>query len=137
MSTHYTLRGGYSSLGTYCGVFCVRANTGADDYSWRIGAALLLLHIILFVVVVLALAPLVERFLFLRTMVLVIPTGSLALLYCASYYAFRGGLSDAGAYCGAFCVSARYSFSYAYWYYGAALSFKAYIIIYYIHGETT
>ena len=89
----------------------------------------------LFMVALLTMVSLVVSFILVLGMLLVLQFGTVELLYCASYYAFRGGLSDAGAYCGAFCVSARYSFLYAYWYYGAALSFKLDIIIYY--GETT
>ena len=59
-----------------------------------------------------------------------LPTGILALPYhlnkatSTAYYAFRGGYSDPGLYCGAFCVVASNTWSYTSWYRGAALSFK-------------
>ena len=74
----------------------------------------------------------VVLFILFLMQIIVIHVGILVL-----HYALRGGSSYHGASCGAFSVTLYYVAGNAYWYLGAALSFKAYIIIYYIHGETT
>ena len=62
--------------------------------------------------------------------------GQLVLLYrMTSYYPLRGGRSVSGADCGVFYVHANAIAGTTNWSFCAALSFKAYIIIYYIHGE--
>ena len=43
------MRGGNSSDGSICGLFCVYLRLGAGTTGWYYGAALLLLHIILHV----------------------------------------------------------------------------------------
>ena len=91
----------------------------------------------LFMVALLTMVSLVVSFILVLGMLLVLQFGTVELLYCASYYALRGGNSTAGAYCGAFYVLENYGAGNTSWNFGAALSFKAYIIIYYIHGETT
>ena len=75
------MHGGHSGVGSDSGAFCIFINAVAIMSAWAIGAAISLLHIILFVVVILAIVPIVVRFLFLRTMVLLITGGPLALLY--------------------------------------------------------
>lgn len=42
----------------------------------------------------------------------------------------RGGYSDHGAYCGAFCIDSAEPASYFYWAFGAALSFILHIILF-------
>jgi len=87
----------------------------------------ILLHIMLFVVVLLTMVPLVERFLFLVLLALERPTGTMALLYHlnynASYYAFRGGNSNEDLTCGIWMTFLRTGTSDIRWYIGAALSF--------------
>lgn len=79
--THYPSHGGSSSTGASCGVFIVGANAAAGLTYWACGAALsFMLHIILFVVVILAMVPVVVDSLLMPVAVLVIPTGALALL---------------------------------------------------------
>lgn len=52
-----------------------------------------------------------------------VQTGTLALLYCASYYALHGGNSRNGDWCGSFYVGIVESSS-TFWGTGAALSFR-------------
>ena len=80
----------------------------------------------LFVVVLLGMAPIVVFSMFMLDLALSIATGTLALPYHLnkSTITLRGGISDNGARCGAFCVYAAASFSRAAWNVGAALSFK-------------
>lgn len=54
------------------------------------------------------------------------PTGMVALLYQSSgtHYAYRGGSSGPGAYCGVFNVNANDAASTTRWTRGAALSFR-------------
>ena len=40
MTSYYTMRGGRSSLGVYCGAFFVIANATASNTHWSLGAAL-------------------------------------------------------------------------------------------------
>lgn len=40
MTSYYSLRGGRSSLGAYCGAFFVIANATASNTHWSLGAAL-------------------------------------------------------------------------------------------------
>ncbi len=76
-------------------------------------------------VVLLAIASFVGRFMLMRTILLVMQAGPMALLcYFASYYTLRGGSSSTGAPCGAFAVYSSSGFSSTVWLYGAALSFK-------------
>jgi hypothetical protein len=91
----------------------------------------------LFMVALLTMVPLVVSFILVLGMLLVLQFGTVELLYCASYYTYRGGRSSGGAACGVFFVAADTGAGSTRWYIGAALSFKTYIIIYYIHGETT
>ena len=83
-----------------------------------------IVHIILHVVVFLVMITLVDSPVLLPILVIIITIGTLALLYCSSYYAFRGGDSSAGANCGAFSVAANAGVGFTYWGAGAALSFK-------------
>ena len=100
--------------------------------------------IMLFVVVSLVMVLVVERLLFLYRILLALPAGILAppyhldhfSFYCdyfaqnsGSHYVIRGGRSNYGLRCGAFCISSSYSASTADWNVGAALSFKPYIYI--------
>ena len=80
-ASYYALRGGTSALGVRCGAFFVYANYSAGYTGWFIGAALSLLHIMLFVVVLLALVPFVGLSLFMLIPAFLGPTGTLALLY--------------------------------------------------------
>ena len=48
----------------------------------------------------------------------------MVLLYHCTHYTLRGGYSNHGNFCGAFCVYAFYGAGRTNWYYGAALSFK-------------
>ena len=59
--------------------------------------------------------------LFLLTMMILMLVGILVLLYCASYYVFRGGPSTDGVDCGAFFILARRDAFTAYWHFGVAL----------------
>ena len=77
---------------------------------------------------------LVDSPVLLPILVIIITIGTLALLYCSSYYAFRGGDSSRGAVCGAFCVYADNSASYTSWRSGAALSFKLIASYYSMRG---
>ena len=121
MCTHYAQRGGRSTDSAGCGLFFVAGGSAFSHINWFFGAALLLFHIILIVVVILTMLPVVGPSLFLPSVVLVMPVGELALLYCASYYTLRGGISSYGAYCGVFFVRALSSAGIAGWNHGAAL----------------
>jgi hypothetical protein len=75
-------------------------------------------------VVFLAMASIVVRFLFLLPLVLVIPAGSMVLLYhlkLSTHYAQRGGRSTDSAGCGVFFVAGGSAFSHINWFFGAAL----------------
>lgn len=80
------------------------------------------------VVVLLPVVSLVDLSLFLLTVMLVIQSGTLALLYhssnITSYYIYRGGDSDHRALCGAFFVYSSTVASIAGWVVGAALDCK-------------
>ena len=81
--THYTVRGGPSSHGAICGAFYVGAYIGAGNAYWNIGAALSFkpyIHIMLFVVVLLALVHLVVHFVLMRPVISPLQTGALVLL---------------------------------------------------------
>ena len=55
---------------------------------------------------------------------MIINIGLLALLYCASYYAYRGGPSSNGDWCGVFYIRANSPPTGTAWFVGAALSFR-------------
>ena len=80
IASYYVRRGGNTSDGNGCGIFNVLCVL-ADGAFWPIGAALELLHIMLFVVVVLALVQFVVRFVLLLTVLLILQVGILVLLY--------------------------------------------------------
>lgn len=123
-TSYYSRRGGDSSSGYNCGAFYVIDSVGAYSAGWSLGAALSFgLHIILFVVVVLSMVHIVELFQLLLMLVLVMVLGTLALLCRCTHYTLRGGASSNGAACGVFCVLGGNSAG-AYWYSGAAISFK-------------
>ena len=42
LCTHYPTSGGASNRGTYCGAFCVAANSTDSNSAWLVGAALLM-----------------------------------------------------------------------------------------------
>lgn len=78
----------------------------------------------LFVVVLLTLVSIVVPSMFLLTLMLLVPTWPMALLYHLykyTHYTYRGGASDHIASCGAFYISVRYAFYVAGWDIGAAL----------------
>lgn len=54
---------------------------------------------------------------------MIINIGQLALLYCASYYAYRGGPSSNGDWCGVFYIRANSPPTGTAWFVGAALLF--------------
>ena len=81
--THYTLRGGASGFGASCGSFCINASGDFSSADWRLGAALSFkpyIHIMLFVVVLLAMVPIVVCFMLLLTLLILMHTGSVVLL---------------------------------------------------------
>ena len=79
--THYTVRGGNSTAGLYCGSSLVHFAVSPSIYNWHVGAALsFILHIILFAVVLLTLVPIVVYSLLLPIVVLLIQAGIMALL---------------------------------------------------------
>ena len=63
------------------GIFVVRCDYSISWIHWGYGAALLLLHIMLFVVVILAMAPLVGFSMLLPEMPGPLASGPVALLY--------------------------------------------------------
>ena len=64
------------------GIFVVRCDYSISWIHWGYGAALsFILHIMLFVVVLLAMVPFVEPFVLLVILALERPAGTLALLY--------------------------------------------------------
>ena len=81
ISSYYARHGGCSDYGYGCGVFCIHAYSATNTTGWFVGAALSLLHIILFVVVVLSVALIVVFFMFMLTLVLLLPIGVFVLLY--------------------------------------------------------
>jgi len=88
-----------------------------------------MLHIILIVVVILIVVTFVEHSLLVLVIMLVLPSGDMALLYCASYYTLRGGYSGSDVFCGAFYINVRTAFSAGSWSIGAALSFVLHIML--------
>ena len=123
--THYDARGGCSDRGSTSGAFNILSNGETSWYDWFRGAALSFkLHIILFVVVFLAVAPLVVHFVYLLILLLLILVGFMVLLYHCTHYAFHGGHSDHSNNCGAFSVYVTVAASHAYWTDSAALSFR-------------
>ena len=50
--THYSLRGGCSYVGLYCGNFCVHLGASVSSTGWDIGAALSFKHNSLFIVII-------------------------------------------------------------------------------------
>lgn len=122
-STHYAVRGGVSNLGAYCGAISLSFFNLSTIKNWWCGATLSLLHIILFVVVFLVVMTIAVYSLFILTMLLVLHTGTIVLLYnMTSYYALHGGASYSGIACGSFCVNCSAAFSTTSWAFGAALS---------------
>ena len=83
IASYYPIRGGHCNDGFRCGILFVSANGSISLAYWTDdGAALsLLLHIILFMVVVLTLVMIVEYSMLLPTVVLLLSTGMLVLLY--------------------------------------------------------
>ena len=82
MTSYYALRGGDSSSDAYCGIFSVFVYYDDSYARWYLGAALSsLLHIILVVEVVLVMVPFVGPSLLLLSVLLLIQTGMLVLLY--------------------------------------------------------
>ena len=82
LCTHYAQRGGRSTDSAGCGLFFVAGGSAFSHINWFFGAALsFVLHIMLFVVVFLTLVPVVERFVFVLLLVLLVSSGSVALLY--------------------------------------------------------
>ena len=80
--THYTVRGGNSTAGLYCGSSLVHFAVSPSIYNWHVGAALsFILHIILFAVVLLTLVPIVVCFMFLWLTAFLGQAGVLVLLY--------------------------------------------------------
>ena len=75
-------------------------------------------------VAILAMVFIVVHSMFMLTVMLLIFTGELALLYQSTHYACRGGSSSFGTYCGTFSVVTVYGVGSTYWLIGAALSFK-------------
>ena len=80
ISTHYTLHGGHSNVNALSGAFFVYAHVADSYIAWSFGAALSRVHIILFVVIVLAMVPLVVSFLLVLTLLLLLQVGTLVLL---------------------------------------------------------
>ena len=118
------MHGGHSGVGADSGAFCIFINAVAIMSAWAIGTALSLLHIMLFVVVLLAMAPLVGFSMFMLTIVLVMPTGSLALLYhlkLSTHYTLRSGGPGNNDYCGSSVVLLRFESTNTHVTYGAAL----------------
>ncbi len=129
--THYTLRGGPSDLGSDCGLFSIVFTSSPGNQSWNRGAALsFILHIILYVVVFLLLILIAVHSLLMLPLLQLLLIGTMALLYCASYYDLRGGHSGYSNRCGMFYVIAGHAFSNSSWGHGAALSFILHIILY-------
>ena len=123
VASYYAHRGGVSVLGNDCGVFYTSCGSVSSDNKWYYGAALsFILHIILFMVVVLTLVMTVVHSMLLPTVVLLLSTGMLVLLYITSYYTCRGGNSGNNYDCGAFYVNDAVA-SGTNWRIGAALSF--------------
>jgi hypothetical protein len=93
VASYYVRRGGNTSDGNGCGIFNVLCVL-ADGAFWPIGAALSFkpyIHIMLFVVIVLAMVPLVVSFLLVLTLLLLLQVGTLVLLYnffilCSSWW---------------------------------------------------
>ena len=79
--THYTSRGGRSGHGSNCGSFSVNTNDIVSGTLWGLGAALLRVHIIFFVVVLLTMVPIVGHSLFMHTLLLIMELGVMVLLY--------------------------------------------------------
>ena len=75
-------------------------------------------------VAILAMVFIVVHSMFMLTVMLLIFTGELVLLYQSTHYACRGGSSSFGTYCGTFSVVTVYGVGSTYWLIGAALSFK-------------
>ena len=76
-------------------------------------------------VAILAMVFIVVHSMFMLTVMLLIFTGELVLLYFwNTHYACRGGSSSFGTYCGTFSVVTVYGVGSTYWLIGAALSFK-------------
>ena len=82
---------------------------------------LFFVHIILFVVVLLALVSLVVHSALMRLVISPLRIGALVLLYHCTHYTQRGGVSSLGTDCGAFYIIAHIAAGDSRWYYGAAL----------------
>ena len=78
--THYATRGGVSRTDAYCGALFVDVRDTFSLTNWPLGAALSLVHIILYVVVDLAMVPFVVCSVLLLIILLVILPGTMALL---------------------------------------------------------
>ena len=122
MTSYYALRADSADGDFRCGIYMIYLAVNGLNKGWGTGAALsFILHIILIVVVVLALVPIVVCSLLMGVLLFLVLAGLLALLYCSSYYTYRGGVSSHGTGCGAFFVSASIGAGHANWYVGAAL----------------
>ena len=77
----------------------------------------------LFVEVLLAMMPIVVRFVLLIAILLLVPTGTLVLLYHlnCTHYPRRGGASYSDISCGVFIIYFNIVDSATYWDHGAAL----------------
>ena len=73
-------------------------------------------------VAILAMVFIVVHSMFMLTVMLLIFTGELALLYQSTHYACRGGSSSFGTYCGTLLIDNGDVASYASWTRAAALS---------------
>ena len=79
-SYYYSMRGCVSNGGVFCGIFFTGLSNSYNATYWSNGTALYI-HIILFVVGLLALVPLVVYFMFLFTMLFLVLIGFVVLLY--------------------------------------------------------
>ena len=115
------MRSGISIDDLYCGIFCNSIGNYYGRSGWSVGAALLWLHIILFVVVVLTMVPVVVYFILLLAMIFLLLAGMLVLLYHCTHYTLRSSSSTHGAYCGVFSVGVHVAVDIARWDVGTAL----------------
>lgn len=83
--THYASRGSISNDSTACGAFSVSTLLVFSNAGWYFGAALSLIHIIVFVVVILSMVTIVESFLFIMLLKIHLTSGALVLLYLLNY----------------------------------------------------
>ena len=131
IASYYILRGGVSFYDIYCGIFCARGDTTNLSTNWICAAALSRVHIILFVVVLLAMVLFVVHSVFMIALLLIFPTGAVVLLYHlnCTHYTARGGNSGDDVLCGTFYVVASYAAGHAGWFRGAALSLVHIILL--------